>query len=139
MATDMYSLPQLLPQKYTDDSVIPAIICNVIPGSSPPSSSLPLPSSSPSSSPSSTPSSEKKKGIFNKLRRKSDDSGKESKGLTKVVYMPRREYMKYFARDLKGEYVGTEPFRRWSEGELSERFREFQPVRGKKVGYKAPT
>ena len=31
MGGDMYSLPQLLPKRYTDDSIIPAIVTNVIP------------------------------------------------------------------------------------------------------------
>jgi hypothetical protein len=155
MATDMYSLPQLLPVRYTDDSVIPAIVVGVVPGSSPsqPPSNDPLsanPSTQPiitdststdptsSSTENSLPASPpKKKSIFDKLRRKPTIDSE--KGITKVVYMPRREYMKFFARDLKGEYVGTEPFRRWSEGELDEVFKGFQPKVGKKGGYRAPT
>jgi hypothetical protein len=28
---DMYSVPQLLPKRYTDDSIIPAIVTDVVP------------------------------------------------------------------------------------------------------------
>ncbi|KAH6670512.1 hypothetical protein B0J14DRAFT_98209 [Halenospora varia] len=122
LAGDMYSLPQLLPKQYTDDSIIPAIITNVIP----------------SSPPSSTPPSSKPKSTFlGKLRRKSADGSGKKKGseggLVKVVYMPRREYMKYFARGLKGEYIGTEPERRWSEGELEREFKRYVPEEKIKV------
>ncbi|EPE36351.1 hypothetical protein GLAREA_05689 [Glarea lozoyensis ATCC 20868] len=137
MATDMYSLPQLLPVRYTDDSVIPAIVVGVVPGSSPsstdPSSANPIEPSS-TEPPASPP---RKKSIFDKFKRKA--SVDTEKGITKVVYMPRREYMKFFARDLKGEYVGTEPYRRWSEGELDEVFRGFQPKVQKKAGYRVPS
>lgn len=63
---------------------------------------------------------------------------KKEEGLVKVVYMPRREYLKFFARGLKGEYVGSEAERRWTEEELEEAFGEFRPKEGKK-GYRAPT
>lgn len=120
----MYSLPQLLPKQYTDDSIIPAIITNVIP-SSPPADSA-------------TQAKKSKPTFLGKLRRKSADGSGKKKGeggLVKVVYMPRREYMKYFARGLKGEYIGTEPERRWSEEELEKEFKRYVPeekVRGKK-------
>jgi hypothetical protein len=55
----------------------------------------------------------------------------------KVVYMPRRDYLKFFARGLKGEYIGSEPWRRWSEEELEERFAQYKPPPRKK-GYRAP-
>ncbi|KAG9228784.1 hypothetical protein BJ875DRAFT_224178 [Amylocarpus encephaloides] len=127
MATDMYSLPQLLPRRYTDDSVIPAIICNVIPGS--PSNPSDAPESNPPVQECEAGGGKRRSSILGKLRRKSSENSgaKGEKGLTKVVYMPRREYMKYFARGLKGEYIGTEPFRRWSEGELEREFGKWQP------------
>lgn len=144
--TDMYSLPQLLPRRYTDESVIPAIITGVLPGDGP---SSPLPDSSTVQAEgeggngerrASVNGGEKKKGIFGKLRRKSKDEGKEKeKGMTKVVYMPRREYLKYFARDLKGGYVGSEPYRRWSEGELEKEFGKYKPEVPVKTGYRVPT
>jgi hypothetical protein len=118
-----YAVPQSLPKRYTDDSIIPAIIINVIP--------------SPSSE-----SEAKKHGrrssFIHKLKGKAKDES-EAKGITKVVFMPRREYLKYFARGLKGEYVGTEPERRWTEQELDERFVEYKPVvKEGKIRYRAP-
>lgn len=149
----MYSLPQLLPRRYTDDSVIPAIVTGVLAGEG--GSKI---SSNPSSTGSASPSTEspvsnierrtsvsggggekkEKKSLFGKLRRKSRDESKE-KGLTKVIYMPRREYLKFFAKDLKGEYVGSEPFRLWSEGELEREFGRYKPDVPVKTGYRVPT
>jgi hypothetical protein len=58
----------------------------------------------------------------------------------KVIYMPRREYLKYFARDLKGDYIGSEPYRRWREEELVETFKQYIPESaGKKKGYRPPS
>ncbi|KAF4635419.1 hypothetical protein G7Y89_g2658 [Cudoniella acicularis] len=111
LSGDMFSMPQLLPKRYTDDSIIPAIVTNVIP-SGPPKVE------------------EAKKGLMGKLKGKKKNKDKDGKGLVKVVYMPRREYLKYFARGLKGEYTGTEPERRWSEEELE---REFKRSRDQKA------
>ena len=36
--------------------------------------------------------------------------------------MPRRDYLKYFAKDYDGSYIGTEPQRTWTEEELEETF-----------------
>lgn len=44
---------------------------------------------------------------------------------TRAVWMPRREYKKYFARDKNGNYVGTEPQRQWTEDELQEQFGQY--------------
>lgn len=54
--------------------------------------------------------------------------------LTKVIYMPRGEYLKYFARNQAGEYIGTEPYKQWTEIELEETFVKYKPVekKGKK-------
>jgi hypothetical protein len=52
--------------------------------------------------------------------------------------MPRREYQKFFARDLKGEYIGTEPHRQWKEEELEEMYGKYKPEKIKKKGYRAP-
>jgi len=38
------------------------------------------------------------------------------------VFMPRREYLKHFARDDNGIYIGTESERRWSKEELDTTF-----------------
>jgi hypothetical protein len=44
---------------------------------------------------------------------------------TKTVWMPRREYKKYFAHDTAGNYIGTEPQRQWTEDELQEKFGQY--------------
>lgn len=45
---------------------------------------------------------------------------------SKVVFMPRREYKKYFAKDKEGQYIGTEPQREWTEEELEDEFGQYQ-------------
>lgn len=45
---------------------------------------------------------------------------------TKAVWMPRREYKKFFAKDNEGKYIGTEPQREWTEEELEEEFGQYQ-------------
>jgi hypothetical protein len=122
MGGDMHSLPQLLPRRYTDDSIIPAIVVDVIPSQR------------------TIEEEEKKKtrrGSFLK-KLKGEPKKEEGKGLTKVVYMPRREYLKYFARDLEGKYIGTEPYKKWEEDELEETFKQYKPVVVKKKGYRPP-
>ena len=44
---------------------------------------------------------------------------------TRTVWMPRREYKKYFAKDKDGNYVGTEPQRKWTEDELMDKFGQY--------------
>jgi hypothetical protein len=110
---DMLSMPNLLPKRYTDDSIIPAILVDVIPSAA------------------TKEALEKKsrKKSITRLLKKDTGEGKNGKGITKVVYMPRRDYLKYFARGLKGEYTGTEPERKWTEEELDEQFAQYQPTR----------
>ncbi|RFU25121.1 hypothetical protein B7463_g11216, partial [Scytalidium lignicola] len=45
----------------------------------------------------------------------------ESKDV-KIVGMPRKDYFKYFARDVNNVYIGTEPERFWTEKELDAEF-----------------
>ncbi|KAH8821862.1 hypothetical protein F5884DRAFT_104780 [Xylogone sp. PMI_703] len=45
------------------------------------------------------------------------------------VFMPRGEYLKYFARDQYGNYIGTEMKRRWSKDELDAKFGKYQHSR----------
>jgi len=105
----MYTVPQLLPTRYTDDSIIPAIVVGVLPSTKTvPNEILPAP---------------KKSSFLSKL--KSDKP--KSPSSTKVVFMPRREYMKYFARGLNGEYIGSEPYKQWTEDELEETFAKYKP------------
>jgi hypothetical protein len=109
----MYTVPQLLPKRYTDDSIIPAIVKDVIPAEN--KSMEP-----------------KKKGLLGKLKGPKKEEAKKDKGILKVVFMPRREYQKFFARDLKGEYIGTEPYRQWKEEELEEKYGKYKPEKFKK-------
>lgn len=116
----MFTAPQLLPQRYTDDSIIPAIIVDVIP--------------SPSLHP---PKSSRRHSLLGKLKpslkghndegRRASEGGKKEKGIMKVAFMPRREYLKYFARGTEGEYIGSEPYRRWSEEELEREYGRYKP------------
>jgi hypothetical protein len=113
MGGDMHSLPQLLPRRYTDDSIIPAIVVDVI------------------RSHKTVEEEEKRKRRGSFLKKfKGEPKKDESKGLT--------EYLKWFARDLEGKYIGTEPYKRWEEDELDEAFRQYKPVVVKKKGYRPP-
>ncbi|CAG8953732.1 hypothetical protein HYFRA_00006621 [Hymenoscyphus fraxineus] len=119
---DMNERPLLLPRRYTDSRVIPAIIPHVVPSSpsTPPTTSTSTPPIHSPTSPSSSekPHNPKRSSIFAKLRRKSkekQEEGMEGKEITKVVYMPRGCYLRFFARDARGVYVGSEPERRWNE------------------------
>lgn len=42
------------------------------------------------------------------------------------VHMPRGEYLKHFAHDEDGRYIGTEEQRSWTEKELELEFWEYQ-------------
>jgi hypothetical protein len=121
-AGDSYTVPQLLPKRYTDDSIIPAIIVNVIPS--------PKPVSAEEES-----RSGRRKSIFGKFKgdRRKNEIGPNGFIKMKVVYMPRRDYLKWFARDLKGDYIGSDPFRQWSEEELEREFGQYQPPPPPKV------
>lgn len=46
----------------------------------------------------------------------------------KVVRMPRREYLKYFAKDDQYNYIGTESQREWTAAELEEKFGQYQDM-----------
>lgn len=51
--------------------------------------------------------------------------GKE-KQATKIFFMPRGDYLKYFARDTAGAYTGSEPQREWVVQELEECFGRYR-------------
>jgi hypothetical protein len=114
---DGYTLPQLLPKRYTDDSIIPAIVTDVVPSER-------------------TVQEEagKKKGLLGRFKGKKEEvvgGNGERKGVTKVVYMPRREYLKFFAKDENGLYIGSEPQKKWTEEELEAEFAKYKPKVGK--------
>jgi len=117
---DMYSVPQLLPKRYTDDSIIPAIVTDVVP----------------SEKTAAADAKKKQGGFLSKLKGKKESEGLnengERKGITKIVYMPRRDYLKYFAKDENGAYIGSEPYKKWTEEELEEEFAKYRPQVGKK-------
>jgi len=118
----MITLPQLLPKRYTDDSIIPAIVTGVIP-------SLVTTAVS---------NSKRRSSILGMLKGNKKEEKVAEKGMVKVVYMPRRDYVKWFKRDEKNEYCGTEPFRRWREEELEEMFGKYKPVPvGRSAGKKS--
>lgn len=64
----------------------------------------------------------------------SGQSLEKEKGRLKIVYMPREEYLKHFAKDKVGNYSGTEPERTWTDAELNEAFRMYQPPAEGKSG-----
>jgi hypothetical protein len=46
----------------------------------------------------------------------------------RVFFMPRGEYLKFFAR-ADGVYSGTEPERQWTEKELEEKYGKYKNSR----------
>jgi hypothetical protein len=78
----------------------------------------------------------KKGGFLSTLKGKKESEGLnengERKGITKIVYMPRRDYLKYFAKDENGAYIGSELYKKWTEEELEEEFAKYRPQVGKK-------
>lgn len=119
MGGDMFSLPQLLPKRYTDDSIIPAIVVDVIPAKK--AEAL------------EEATKKRRPSLLGKL--KGDKRKDDGKPITKVVYMPRRDYLKYFARGLQGEYIGSEPYKQWTEEELDDSFKQYKPVVDKKKAW----
>jgi len=95
--------PQYLQERYTDESIIPVIVTGVILSAS-------------------SPPSKTKYSFLDKL--KLDKGGPDP--TTKVIFAPRGEYLKYFARDSNGVYIGTEPQRRWTEQELEEGYSKYK-------------
>ncbi|RAL62756.1 hypothetical protein DID88_004598 [Monilinia fructigena] len=118
----------------SEDSIIPVIVIDVIPADRRYSSA------SDGSHDNETIGQKSRTGLVSRLVKKtkkdkvkSPVDEKDNK-LTKVVYMPRREYLKYFARGPSGEYVGTEPHRRWMEEELERAFGKFRPPTRRNTG-----
>ncbi|KFY27871.1 hypothetical protein V493_03252 [Pseudogymnoascus sp. VKM F-4281 (FW-2241)] len=93
--------PQLLQEKYTDDSVIAVIVTNVVSAQKP-------------------KAVEGKKSFMNKFKKDKEPV------TTKAVWMPRCEYKKFFAKDSAGKYIGSVPQREWTEEELDDEFGQYQ-------------
>lgn len=114
----MFTAPRYIPKQYTDESIIPVIVVNVLPSQK----KVELP--------------EKKKrsksitSIFKGEKAEKD----VNKKITKIVFMPRGEYLKQFAKDDDGNYIGTMPQKEWTEDELDEKFGAFRPVPKKQKG-----
>lgn len=66
---------------------------------------------------------------FGQYRRRKSFLGKlkgdKDGNAVKVVYMPRGEYLKYFARDQNAHYIGSEPEREWTEADLEEKYGKY--------------
>jgi hypothetical protein len=157
-----YAIPSLLPQRYTDDSIIPVVV-RIAPseggsraGVSPhntagihQSRALSVPNVTPPAAavPTTTTTEEAKHRrrrsslLGLQLKRFSSSTSafatgagasppknkqEKEKEAIKVVFMPRREYLKYFAKDYDGRYIGTEPERGWTEGELEAEFGRYR-------------
>jgi len=103
----LYTAPQHLPQRYTDESIIPVIV-----------RIKPLKTGTQSASP---PTS-RRKSFLGKFKSEKDGSA------VKVVYMPRGEYLKYFARDNNANYTGTEPEHDWTEAELDGKYAKYKRI-----------
>ncbi|CAD6443529.1 bfd9d5a9-58d4-4a48-80d0-dcb302a45a12 [Sclerotinia trifoliorum] len=121
----MYAAPSFHNAPVSEDSIIPAIVIDVIPAER-------RYSSGSDTSQNDTIRPRSKTGLVSRLVKKKKDKAKNAgdekeKRLTKVIYMPRREYLKHFARGQSGEYIGTEPHRRWTEEELEQTFGRFRP------------
>ncbi|ELR10554.1 hypothetical protein VC83_00203 [Pseudogymnoascus destructans] len=93
--------PQLLQEKYTDDSMIVVIVMNVVSAQKP-------------------KVVEGKKSFMSKFKKDKEPS------TTKAVRMPRCEYKKFFAKDKDGNYIGTEAEREWMEEKLEDEFGQYQ-------------
>lgn len=61
-----------------------------------------------------------------KRRRSLRDRFRSKKTKIVVAMMPRREYLRHFAHDESGQYVGTEKEESWSEGDLEEEFGQYR-------------
>lgn len=117
MGGDMFTAPRYLPKQYTDESIIPVIIVNVTPSQKP-------------ESPQRKKRSKSITSIFKGEKAEKD----ASKKITKIVFMPRGEYLKHFAKDDDGNYIGTMPQKEWTEDELDEKFGIFRPLPLRKKG-----
>jgi len=96
--------PQHMPHKFTDDSIMPVpVMLKAVDGAP----------------------QKRTSSFVNAL--KGLGTSKDDRPM-KVVRMPRREYLRYFARDSNHQYIGTEPEREWTAEELQEKFGQYQDL-----------
>lgn len=114
-----HQAPQFLPQQFTDDSVLLIPIpVSALRGATPPSPSAsenPTEETSPQQQQQERRSSSSSSKLMNRLR---GGGGGKKKEEFKMVEMTRGEYLRYWAKDEEGRYIGTEP-----EGEGVRRLR----------------
>jgi hypothetical protein len=65
--------------------------------------------------------------------------GEKSDKITKVFFMPRAEYLKHFAKDYDGRYIGTEPRQEWTVEKLEERYGNYKKDLRTKRGQRGQT
>ncbi|ESZ98563.1 hypothetical protein SBOR_1013 [Sclerotinia borealis F-4128] len=111
----MYAAPSFLSTPIREDSIIPAILVDVIPAERRYSSR------SDSSHDHDTIRQNSKTGLVSRLVKKRKNKAKNA------AEEKEKRYLKHFARGQSGEYVGTEPHRRWTEEELEQTFGKFRP------------
>ena len=63
----------------------------------------------------------RRKSLLGRLK-----SNSTAKTKLKIVLMPRSECERFFARDEKGSYIGTEEQRTWTEQELEDRYGKYK-------------
>lgn len=109
--------PRYLPCRFTDESIIPVVV------RLPAAPTLPALDEQPQHM-----SGERRKSFLGKLKKE-----KKDKEETKIVWMPRGDYLKFFAKDEMGNHTGTEPKRDWTAEELDREFgryfKELKPAR----------
>ena len=111
--------PRYENKKYTDDDITTVVVTNVIPSPKPLSSSVEEPKKK----------TAKIQTLFKKSKEVKEVKETEDGRVTKVVFMPRRDLKKWFAKDDNGVYFGTEPSREWTEEELEEQFGAYRPAK----------
>lgn len=99
----MYSAYHL-PHRFTDDSIISV----PIPASELEDPDAPTSHDLDSSNPDIPAAKHSKPSIFSKLSGKGAKKSPKKHDF-KIVLMPRGDYLKYWAKDEKGNYIGTEP------------------------------
>ncbi|KAM3085498.1 hypothetical protein ACMFMG_002571 [Clarireedia jacksonii] len=126
----MYAAPQFCNTRLTDDSIIPAIVIDVIP------KDVEHHETSDDDKNHHGRRTSLLRRVIHKEKKDKEKSVEHDgpRRITKVVYMPRRDYYKWFARGQGGEYIGTEPHKRWTEEELETTFGRYRPPVNRRTG-----